>query len=132
VISLKKAIAVVISVLFVLSFAGPTFARMGMKRAIGDSPVKDAQGEIQAIDQKAKTITVKAMRGPLTATADEKTVVKLGKEMKAFSDLKVGDKVVVTYEAGEGKNIAKTIVISPPVVAPVEKKDEPKKPEEKK
>jgi Cu/Ag efflux protein CusF len=132
VISLKRAIAIVISVLFVLSFAGPTFARMGMKRAIGDSPVKDAQGEIKAIDKKEKAITVEAMRGPLTVTADERTVVKLGKEMKVFSDLKVGDKVVLTYSVGEGKNIAQTITISPPVVVPAEKKEEPKKSEEKK
>jgi len=129
---LKRAIAIVISVLFVLSFAGPTFARMGMKRTIGDTLVRDAQGEIKAVDKKEKTITVQSMRGPLTVTADERTVVKLGKEMKAFSDLKVGDKVVLTYSVGEGKNIASTITISPPVAAPAEKKEEPKKSEEKK
>jgi hypothetical protein len=132
---LKRAMAIVIAVLFVLSFAGPTFARGGMKRVIGDSPVKDAQGEIKSIDKKEKTITVDAMRGPLTVTADERTVVKLGKEMKPFTDLKVGDKVVITYSLGEGKNVAQTITISPPVVAPAEKaekKEEPKKSEEKK
>ena len=128
---MKRSIAILISVIFVLSFAGPTFARMGMKRAIGDAPIKDSQGEIQAISQKDKTITVKAMRGTVTATADERTVVKLDKTMKAFSDLKVGDKVVLTYEVGEGKNIAKTIIISLPPAAPV-KKEEPKKSEEKK
>ena len=121
---MKKAIAVIVSVLFVLSFAGPTFARMGMSRAM-QSSVKDTEGEIQAIDAKAKTITVKGMRGLVTATADENTVVKQGKEMKAFTDLKVGDKVVLTYEVGEGKVIAKTIVIAPPAVAPAEKKGEP-------
>lgn len=129
---MKRAIAIVVSMIFVLSFAGPTFARMGMKRAIGDAPVKDAQGEIKAIDQKEKTITVEAMRGPLTVTADERTVVKLDKTMKAFSDLKVGDKVVITYTLGEGKNVAKTITISPPIAAPAGKKEEPKKSEEKK
>ena len=129
---MKRAIAIVIAVLFVLSFAGPTFARMGMKRAIGDSPVKDAQGEIKSIDKKERAITVDAMRGPLTVTADDRTLVKLGKEMKPFADLKVGDKVVITYTLGEGKNVAQTITISPPVVAPVEKKEEPKKSEEKK
>jgi Cu/Ag efflux protein CusF len=129
---LKRAIAIVIAVLFVLSFAGSTFARMGMKRAIGDSPVKDAQGEIKSIDKKEKTITVEAMRGPLIVTADDRTLVKLGKEMKPFADLKVGDKVVITYTLGEGKNVAQTITISPPVVAPAEKKEEPKKSEEKK
>ena len=127
---MKKAIAVVISILFVLSFAGPTFARMGMSRAM-QSSVKDTEGEIQAIDQKAKTVTVKGMRGLVTVTVDEKTVVKSGKDMKSFADLKIGDKVVVTFEADEGKNMAKTISVSPPA-APAEKKDEPKKPEEKK
>jgi hypothetical protein len=124
VISLKKAIAVIVSVLFVLSFAGPTFARMGMKRVM-ESSVKDTDGEIQAVDAKAKTITVKGMRGVVTATVDERTVVKQGKEMKAFTDLKVGDKVVLTYEVGEGKYMAKTIVVAPPAVAPAEKKVAP-------
>jgi hypothetical protein len=132
VISLKRVIAIVISVLFVLSLAGPAFARMGMKRAIGDSPVKDAQGEIKAVNQKEKTVTIEAMRGLITVTADERTVVKLGKEMKVFTDLKVGDNVVITYSIGEGKNEAKTITIAPPVIVPAEKKEEPKKSEEKK
>ena len=130
-ILLKRAIAVVVSILFVLSFAGPTFARMGMTRAM-ESAVKDTEGEIQAVDQKAKTITVKGMRGSVTATADEKTVVKSGKDMKTFADLKVGDRVVLTFEPSEGKNMAKTISISPPAAAPAEKKGESKKPEEKK
>jgi Cu/Ag efflux protein CusF len=130
--TLKRAIAIVISLLFVLSLAGPTFARMGMKRAIGDAPVKDAQGVIKTIDKKEKAITIEAMRGLLTVTADERTVVKLGKEMKLFTDLIVGDNVVVTYSIGEGKNEAKTITIAPPVIAPAEKKEEPKKSEDKK
>ncbi len=134
VISLKKAIAIAVSLLFIFGTAGSAFARMGMSRVM-ESSIKDADGEIQAIDAKTHVITVKGMRGTIVTVVDEKTVIKFGKELKSFADLKQGQQVVVTYEIGEGRAVAKTVVIMPPA-APAEKKSEekgePKKSEEKK
>jgi Cu/Ag efflux protein CusF len=130
---LKRAIAIVFSVIFVLSCTGMASARMGMGKAMGLMPEKEVAGTVESVDQKAKTITVKGMRGPVTVTADEKTVVKMGKEVKTFSDIKVGDKVTLDFEVGEGKNVAKTIAIAQPTSAePAAEKGAPTTPEEKK
>lgn len=122
---MKNAIAIIVSMLLVFSFAGPTFARMGMSRAMDDMPDKERTGVIEAVDLKAKTITIKGMRGPVTVTTDEKTVVTMGNVIKTLADLKVGDKVSIAFEVAEGRNIAKTILVFPAAVAPTEKKVEP-------
>jgi hypothetical protein len=83
------------------------------------------------------TMTVtKKMKHKVVATAviiNDKTNIKMGKEKKALADVKVGDKVIVTYKDLEGKNVAQNITIKPAVTAPEEKKTEKKdKPAEKK
>jgi len=91
---------------------------------------KEIAGEVTAVDTKEKKITVKGMRGLVTATCDEKTMVKMGTEMKTCADIKVGNNANMLFEAGEGKDVAKSILLSLPAVpSPAEKKAEPVKAE---
>lgn len=115
---MKKAIAIIVSVLFVLSVAGLSFA--AEKAAPAAAPaekkapakVKQVTGEVAAVDAKANTLTVKGKKGDVMITADDKTVVKVGKEKKSLADVKMGDKVTVKYAEMDGKNVAKSIMVS--------------------
>ena len=130
---MKKATAFILSILFVVTLISLSFAGSGarMRQAMEGMGGKEIAGEVTAVDTKEKKITVKGMRGLVTATCDEKTMVKMGTEMKTCADIKVGDKANMLFEAGEGKNVAKSIMLSLPAVpSPVEKKAEP--PTEKK
>lgn len=131
---MRKAVAIFISLPLILCFAGLSFARMGgMHRAMEEMPFKQIAGVVEAVSLKEKTITVKGMSGSVTATCDDKTVLKMGNENKTLADVKVGDKVTMTFDVGEGKNLAKTILVSLPASAsPEEKEPAPQKPEEKK
>ena len=128
---MKSAIAVILSILFVLSVAAPSFARMGsMGRAMTTiMPVKQVEGEIESVDAKAGTVTVKGMRGPVTADVDERSVIKIGEEVKTLADVKAGQHAVLFFEGGEGKNILKSLLVSVP--ASPEKKSEPTSEEKK-
>jgi Cu/Ag efflux protein CusF len=133
VISLKKATAFILSILFIVTLTSFSFAGSGarMRQAMEGMGGKEIAGEVTAVDTKEKKITVKGMRGLVTATCDEKTMVKMGTEMKTCADIKVGDKANMLFEAGEGKNVAKSVILSLPAVpSPAEKKAEP--PTEKK
>lgn len=144
---MKRAIAIIVSVLFVLSVAGLSFAaekaapaekKAAPAKAEKKAPakVKQVTGEVAAVDAAAKTLTVKGKKGDVALMADDKTTVKVGKEKKALADVKAGDKVTAKYAEMDGKNVAKSIVVS---AAPakkaekkMEKKAEEKKPAEKK
>ncbi len=120
---MKKAIAIIVSVLFVLSVAGLSFAaeKMEKKEAApaekmekkAPAKVKQVTGEVTAVDATAKTLTVKGKKGEVALMADDKTSVMMGKEKKALGDVKVGDKVMVKYAEMDGKNMAKSIMVPP-------------------
>jgi hypothetical protein len=134
VISLRKPIAVILSILFVLSSVSLSFAGSGarMKQAMESMGGKEVAGEVTAVNAKEKTITVKGMRGLVTATCDEKTFVKMANVVKTCADIKVGDKANMLFESGEGKNVAKSIFLSVPAAPSTEeKKAEPAKTEPK-
>jgi len=139
---MKRAIAIIVSVLFVLSVAGLSFAA---EKAATPAPaekkaapaekkeaapaktekkapakVKQVTGEVAAVDAAAKTLTVKGKKGDVALMADDKTTVKVGKDKKALADVKAGDKVTVKFTEMDGKNVAKNIVVS---AAPAEKKE---------
>lgn len=134
---MKKVIAIVVSVLFVLSVTGLSFAAEqkaapaagGVKPEEKKAPTKvnAVRGEVTAVDTAKKTLTVKTDKGAVSLTADDKTVVMVGKDKKAFADVKAGDKVTVKYVEVNGKNVASSIAVTP---APqkMEKKAEEKKP----
>ena len=84
--------------------------------------VKQVTGAVAAVDAKAKTVTVKAKKGDVTAMVDDKTKIMMGKDVKTLADVKAGDKVTVKYSETDGKMTAKSIAIKP-----AEKNDEQKR-----
>ncbi len=75
--------------------------------------VKQITGDVVTIDVAVKTLTVKSKEAEVVIIADDKTTVKMNKEKKTLSDIKVGDKVWLKYAEIEGKKIARSIVIKP-------------------
>lgn len=103
---MKKAIAIVLSVMFIFALTSVTFAAEEKKApaekkeaAPAKAKMKQVTGEVAAVDAKANTITVKKGKKETTITVDEKTKIMVGKEKKALADVKVGDKVTVHYAA---------------------------------
>ncbi|MEW6214978.1 MAG: hypothetical protein AB1478_07250 [Nitrospirota bacterium] len=147
---MKKAIAIIVAVLFVFVITSVSFAVEEKKAAPAPAekkaePAKPAEkpkvkvvtGEVKAVDAVAKTITVaKKVKGKVeetVVTVDDKTKITLGKEKKTLADVKAGDKVTVKYTQVDGKNVAKSVAIkTAPAAKPAEKKAEPAKPVEKK
>ena len=91
---MKKAIAIIGSLLFVFIFTSVSFtagaketstvtSQEKKKKVSGHKKVKKITGEVTAIDLKAKSLTV----GGITIIADE----------KMLADIKMGDKVTVKY-----------------------------------
>lgn len=140
---MKRVIALIVAMIFVLSVSGLALAAEQKKEAApaekkeeaapaekkAPAKVKQVTGEVTAVDAAAKTLTVKGKAGDVALTADDKTTVKIGKEKKALGDVKVGDKVTVRYTEMDGKNVAKSIIVK---AAPAEKKEAAPKAEEKK
>lgn len=146
---MKKTIAIIVSLLFVLSLAGLSFAaekaaapaaapakaapaekkaepaKIEEKKA--PAKIKQVTGEVKSVD--AKAITVKGKKADVTVNVDDKTKIMAGKEKKALADVKAGDKVSVKYTEAEGKNMAKSIAIKP--AAKMEEKKTEKKMEKK-
>ncbi|MEW6674816.1 MAG: hypothetical protein AB1348_02150 [Nitrospirota bacterium] len=138
---MKKAIAIIVAVLFVFALTSISFAAEEKKAAPVPAekkaePAKPAEkkpavkirqvtGEVKAVDAVAKTITVaKKVKDKVeetVVTVDDKTKITLGKEKKTLVDVKVGDKVTVKYQVVDGKNVAKSVAIKPPA-EPAEKK----------
>ncbi len=139
---MKKAIAIIVAVLFVFAITSVSFAAEGKKaeetKTAEKPKVKQVTGEVKAVDTKAKTVTVtKKMKDKAVdtvVTVDDKTKIMLDKEKKTLADVKMGDKVKVKYTEVDGKNVAKSIAIQPAEkkAEPAEKKAEPAKPAEKK
>ena len=115
---MKRAIAIIASLLFVFVLTSVSFAyKLGAKDVEAKETVKKVTGEVAAVDTKAMTITIsKKVEGKAVetvVTVDDKTKVMMGKEKKALSDVKVGNKVTVKYTEVDGKNVAKSVAIAP-------------------
>jgi Cu/Ag efflux protein CusF len=110
---MKKTIAIIVSVLFVLSVAGVAFAAeqkelKGEPGAAGPvmekhMKVMHVTGTVTAVDVKAKTLTIKGEKGEVVLTTTDKTIHPRG---KTLADVKVGDKLTTMYEEKGGKMIA--------------------------
>ena len=104
--------------LFVMSFATQVNAQ-GIKATL--------KGEVVAIDENARALTVKSMeattsygssmRNDITVSTDKGTNVTSCTQNRRFSDLKVGEKVDITYHMTEGKLVADIIDIAPIILA---------------
>jgi ribosomal protein S1 len=144
---MKKTLAIIVSLIFVLSFAGLSFAAdkavekkaepvkaekkapvVAEKKA--PAKVKQVTGDVAAVDAKANTITVKGKKADTVVTCDDKTKIMMGKDKKALADVKVGDKVTVKYSEADGKMTAKSVAIKM-AEKKAEKKAEPAKMEKK-
>ena len=87
---MKKAIAIVLSVMFVFALTTVTFAaekkeaaaqaEKKMGRRIMKAGRMSIYGEVTAVDAKANTVTVKSTRKEVTVSLDDKTSIKAGKE----------------------------------------------------
>ncbi len=139
---MKKIIALAVSVLFVFSVAGLSFAAEKDSAtkpvpAEKKAPIRINQvsGEVTAVDAAAKTVTIKSKNGEVTIATDDKTMVRVGREKKTLADIKVGDRAISRYTEVDGKNMARSIgTIAPrkeapakaegnkPAAAPAEKK----------
>jgi hypothetical protein len=122
VILVKKAITIIVSVIFVFSLAGLSFAAdkeapMALAKAEksmekkSHAKIRRVTGKVMSVDNES--ITVKRRKADITATTGDKTKVKMGKEKRTMADVKVGDKVTLRYAAADGMNTAKTISIHP-------------------
>lgn len=103
---MRKAVALLVAAMFVLSVFGMSLA--AEKKATG---VKKMTGEITAIDAAAKTLTVKELKEEKTVSYSDTTPVMEGKKKMSAADMKVGEKVTVTYKEEDGKNMAEKIAI---------------------
>jgi Cu/Ag efflux protein CusF len=106
---MKKTIAVVLSLIFVLAVTSITFAAEKKAANATKATEKLVKGDISAVDANAMTITVKGKKGDVTVTVDDKTDIKAGKDKKTIADLKAGEKVRIRYHEVDGKNIAKSV-----------------------
>ena len=134
---MKKTIAIIVSLLFVLSVAGLSFAAeqkaapaekkeapaKAEKKTTEKVKVMRVTGEVTAVDAKAMTLTVKGKKGDVALTANDKTKFAKG---KTLADVKVGDKAMVVYSETDGKMVAKS-VMSKAAAAKKETKKEMKK-----
>jgi ribosomal protein S1 len=146
---MKKTIAIIVSLIFVLSFAGLSFAAdkpavekkaepvkaekkapVVAEKKAAPAKVKQVTGDVAAVDAKANTITVKGKKGDTVVTCDDKTKIMMGKDKKALADVKVGDKVTVKFSEADGKMTAKSVAIKM-AEKKAEKKAEPAKMEKK-
>ena len=126
---MKKTLAIIVSLIFVLSFAGLSFAAdnavekkaepvkaekkapVVAEKKAAPAKVKQVTGDVAAVDAKANTITVKGKKADTVVTCDDKTKIMIGKDKKALADVKVGDKVTVKYSEADGKMTAKSVAI---------------------
>jgi hypothetical protein len=110
---MKKILSIGLAVLFVVSFAVVSIAAEEMF---------SLKGPVVSVDAKAKTVTVHSVEGVTTAAdnrwkgnvifaTNDMTTIMMGKEKKAFGDLKAGQELKVKFHQKEGKSIAVEIMI---------------------
>ena len=105
---ISYVLALIITVVFL---AGVSFAAEAKKEAKAPKEkVVVVKGEVTKVDAAAITIK-KAGKTPeeITLNVSPETVVKVGKEKKALTDIAVGDKVTAKYVKGTmaAKSISK-------------------------
>ncbi len=110
---MKKAFSILLSIILIVSLAGIAAAKEKPK-------VIQRTGDVMAIDVAAKSLTLKPLKykEEIVVTINENTLVKMNKEKKALTDVKVGDTVTIWFF--EKDKTAKSIEIKPKA----EKKEE--------
>jgi hypothetical protein len=124
---MKKAFAIVLSMIFVFAVSTLTFAAEEKKAAtpakaeMKKAEKKQITGDVTATDAKANTLTVKKGMEEVKVTTSDKTTVMAGKDKKTLADIKVGDKVTVDFMTDD-KNTASKIDIKAAAMKKEEKK----------
>jgi ribosomal protein S1 len=123
----KHIIGIILAVLFALTLIATSFAEWQWPEVQKASQFLQITGKVKAVDRTAMAITVtKKIKDKVMAavtTVDDKTKITMDEQNKNFNDINVGDTVIVKYTEVNGKNIAKSVVIKPPVTE-TEKKAE--------
>lgn len=96
---MKKALAIIVSLIFVLSVGGLSFA----KEKKHSMKAMHVTGEVTAVDAAANTLTIKGKQGEVVLTTTDKTKFAEG---KTLADVKVGDKLSAKYSEKDGKMMA--------------------------
>lgn len=99
---MKKALAIIVSVLIVLS-VGLSFAH-DKQHAEKDMYVS---GEVTAVDVAANTLTIKGNKGEVVLTTTDKTKFAEG---MTLADVKVGDKLSAKYSEKDGMMMAWEVI----------------------
>jgi Cu/Ag efflux protein CusF len=103
---MKKVLLSAMAITVALAFAMPVRAQEAAKP---EKPKKhEYTGEITKIDASSITVKKKEEEKTFTVGAKVKVVVP-GKEAGEMADLKVGDKVTVSYAEEDGKDVAHKI-----------------------
>jgi Cu/Ag efflux protein CusF len=127
VIVVKKIMVIILAALFALTLISTSFAEWQLSEVPKAYEFLQITGEVKAVDRNAMAITVtKKIKDEVMAavtTVDDETKITMDEQNKNFNDIKVGDTVIVKYTQVNGKNIAKSVVIEPPVTE-TEKKAE--------
>ncbi|MGO9379880.1 MAG: hypothetical protein ACLP29_15210 [Dissulfurispiraceae bacterium] len=102
---MKNILALVVALMFTFLLSAAFAADNAAETQVTPSPTKDVKksaakkhqltGEVKAVDAKAAIVTIKGKK-EMTFSADE----------KMLKDVKIGDKIVVTYTESDGKAIA--------------------------
>lgn len=110
---MKRAIAVVLALMFALTLTGLSFAAETKEAPAVEKKEasKHITGDVTAVDAKAMTITVKSKKHEVTVSVNDKTKITAGKDAKTFADVKAGETVSVKYTATDGKNVAGSVDI---------------------
>ena len=96
---MKKALAIIVSVLIVLSVVGLSFAEEKKDSTKG----MVVSGEVTAVDTAANTLTIKGKDGEVVLTTTDRTRFPEG---KTLADVKVGDELSSMYSEKDGKMMA--------------------------
>ena len=94
---MKKALAIIVSVLIVFSVVGLSFANDK------EHATKEISGEVTAVDTAANTLTIKGKDGEVVLATTDRTKFPEG---KTLADVKVGDKLSAKYSEKDGKMMA--------------------------
>jgi hypothetical protein len=133
---MRKIFVLIVALLFAFSLTTAFAADKAADTKAAPAPAKEEKkaepkkvaekkhqlsGEVKAVDAKAATVTVKGKK-EMTFTADE----------KMLKDVKIGDKIVVTYTEKDGKATATGIKAAKVKGEKKAEKKEEKKTDEKK
>jgi len=117
---MRKHSMIGLALLLILATAGSSFAASS-KTHTGSSKYVRMHGAIESVDSTAQTFTVKHGDDTSTFKTDSSTKYKHGAKTIAFTDLKAGDDVRVSFtENGTDKTAARVDVLK--------EQDTPKKP----